>query len=1078
MVYRFYQVFIVVQFVLGFLFDIFAVLVFEVAIPVAEQTIILVAAFTNFMGGLLVAEIRVEFSILFPVAVFLGAWTFWWFYPVFGCFYENIFIPFAQIVLPLALQLLSFGLTIVNLFIRVFNSLVPLIGFIINIIVEFFVVFFSTMVSLVGDGEIFRILDAVISAVSMVAGIVLGFIEAVISVAPTVLSVLTQVIGLCITIIIEAAPMLTQITSWLFRTLFFNLQPILKYVVKVVRWYIGIARKGPVGRLLLKRNLEAGSYQFDEEMSSMEEVVDFEMVSVGAFDKALRKYWTWEAADAMADSVSEMNEYFMSHPLGSNSYYHYTRGPDIHDLLPPEQFDIENHDFQSATSQHAALDDDPDSLESTYVREFDERTATLAEKQSHTAHPRVDRSEMHFVKNATHYEHSARPRGEYDQHGSLKHSMPHIHRLPKVNKHHLKGGKRLIDKPLHHDFDSWRLRCRSRFCGGHGAALEHPILAIRRMPNLDGHVFGYAHEDLDSHRKRFVVSHAVLHGFKTASHHVMNRHYWNGNGDLPRHASAVLKHLTGHSSSHDFIEHLMTRQEHPVDSLHSYVPVLSEWPPFKWMVEHNDNPETFYGNWMRDRIQFLNVNSTEDPLHSSVVRTATNGVGLSQRRRLMHVTLDTRAEIEAREASTGRKLFQFSGESAGRQSVSGPMRFVVADRVELLSDRILDPKTAVPSLPVFRLSGQTDCVNRPGSRQPRNPLCLPEIPQQVWCFVNSFYPYVYNVILANLNFCTYEPQCKDLGFQIIKRPQFSVDLIILVNNIDLFISVDWYINSIVWFTTLLSPILPGLKAILEVISTQAPFLFLVFDPLARLIPTTVVLNDFVCELIFIYAPVLSAVTLIILRMTLIPILQLIFRSIMSLQALITALIGINASLLARIETNEWWQVQNGNGRPATNPATLRQNNQYMVTPDGKRTVRDPAERLPSANELNNPFSASGRRNTIIGAELGGVDAGPTTDTYDPHANPDHVSTDAKRAMVLYGRCIERGLEYFGEPGEDDTLQEAALFERRMLPFMHTAHYTYNWFKRWRGEREHQRKTSKERRPTAMAYYAGSATHTL
>ena len=1068
--------------------------VISIIYPIVSLSIRLLAAFTNFMGGLLTAEIRVEFSILFPAIVIIGSWLLWVFFPFLGCLFQNTILPFITDAIPLYTKIFLFILTVFNLLVKVWNAIVPIIGLIINIIVELFVIFFTLLVSIMGSAEVFKVMDAIFTIMTAIVSIVIEILESLIGLTPTLISTFADICGALVSAVLELAPMLFPIVTWLTRTLFNVLEPVLFQLVKLLAFFIKNS--------LLLRGLRAAGMKLreagpmDAESAAQAELNAVNEVALGALTDKLKLYWTEDSADRATDALNKQNNWLASHPIGYGSYNAYLQENHDSDDIPSSSPNIVPHEsylssVHRQTLLRRGLDDlySPDALGHA---EFDHDDAPLTHQQSHSAHARTDLSTMPFATNETHYEKHAKPHKN-------AHHKHHAHHQAKP--HHLEGHVHLTDEPLHNDFHK-RVRCQSRFCGNTGVpgeevSLPHPILTIRAGHNYRRHQMGiHTKMTLKQHRNRFVLGAAVLHAAKGALHHTIDRHYHNGNGAIPAAATQALKDITGHESMHSLLEHTMSHHENPADSLASYIPNFSDWPLISMLADADPNKESYFGNYMRERIVFYHDDDHDDrgdnvlrDLETPAKEHLRSG---KQRMRLQHVTIDTAKELED-ELRNGafvpyshatRKLLQFRGEGLTVSQLTGPMHFVSAAAVDTKSARLKDGNK-VPSIPTFKLATVSDCVHRPGAKRPRSPLCLPEIPLQVGCVVGKLANKLFFDVILELNYCTYEPRCGQIGFIIIERPAFRLDLFVIVDHLDLYISWDWLWNGLFWFIMLLAPIAPITKATLRAIGrTGVPFLYLLTEPVAALIPTTIVLNDYICLGIFAYGPVFIIMLIAVGKVVVLPMFLWALRTWVSTEAMISGFLAIEAARLQAIQNTTWWQLQNG-----VLSADQVLDRRASIPQPPRQGIDDTMDNLPTINELLHPYTGPGSQNVLdtntyqtrrvtarIGAPLLQDPEAAYTDlpTTANDEDLDQISPDALQAIHLYARTLPQIVAHFPEEElmANDT-EDAEDFEWTFKELMVTPHLTSIWLNQWVGQYLHERQASRDRRPPAMPYYNGS-----
>jgi len=893
--------------------------------------------------------------------------------------------------------------------------------------------------------------------------------NAIVSSSPSLIQALVSVCGYCLTMIIEAVPFLIQMYIWYYRILFFVLEPILNLLASMARAF----RAGSPNR---KRsevpNPTGGSTGLNPEWNVD---YDYERMPqyVGDTAEATDQYWTEDSLEWNSQQLNDMNVWNIKNPPGTHSYYHYLDQPTLDDMpefqhayMSPEMLTLHRDPF---TVEHDTVLHDYTDDSSRYSMPLNERQSRSIRitRSSDGRPPPTSSSVASSRGNYTHrtHQHTAAPRTTLR--GGLLNHRP----LP----------------PLHHDFHK-KVMCKSKLCGGYGKALPHPLIAIKADRSYKGHMFGINKETQEEHKQRFVHTSAAIHATRRAVHEVFKEHYHGNNGRTEQHVRNLLHTVTGFRTSSELFAHVTSHHEHPADSMLSYVPVLSELPVFRWMRDFDERYDQFYGNWMRQRSVFM-FNQTAG--HEYIQNTA----------------------------ASRRHLLQYSPSAVG--SASAPILFVTPEKstVQDTKNHVKDPNTA-PSLPVFKLLSTTDCLRKPGVNQPLNPLCLPEIPQQLICFVENVIYKFSSEKIANLQFCDYEPQCANIGFCIIQRPAFSFNLLIIVDNLEYWINWCWIQNGLVYTSLIVTLVFPAWKTFLKIIGSQFPAIAGLTDLIYELTPNSPLkFNDIVCFMIFAYAPVICAVLLFAIYVILYPLYLFLWRCIETLESLYSACVAIMASQWAATEEAEWYQKQELSF--ILNARKVLRRDPFFVRPKRRGPIVDPDDETPSVDELvkplvysrvqNNgariPISASmisshvqmlqaerraqtqggplmvggslpgfedGDRDVEMAAELTPDYQGDPNDALDQFVSPeqDAITPEIRQSMISLVRSLQEARNFFGEPDPTVTMDEALAFEQRFKPLILSLHYSNHWVSRYINEHLHTLHKYTHRKPVETQHWDG------
>jgi hypothetical protein len=310
-VVRVYDVIRVVLWVIARLLDLIGTFIFNVLIPFLQLVFVSALSFINFMVGLLLGEFRMEMTILAPLFLFIGSWLLWLFWPQIACFIDptlwNIIYDLTRIQAKVAL----FFPTFLNSIIRIWNSLVPIIGFLIYIIVEVVVLFASFVVQLLGAFDVMALFSSLMQIFVVLVEIVINVVVAVVGVITTDLSQFSDAIGPTVAAIITAAKILIAVTVWVFGALWTLLEPILVALIGVFKFI--------KNHFFLRSLLAIDEFSTDEDAPPAEKLWH-------TFGTAATRYWN---ADTAADGVAALgsiNRWHLANPPGvAAEYYWFVR---------------------------------------------------------------------------------------------------------------------------------------------------------------------------------------------------------------------------------------------------------------------------------------------------------------------------------------------------------------------------------------------------------------------------------------------------------------------------------------------------------------------------------------------------------------------------------------------------------------------------------------------------------------------------------------------------------------------------------------------------------------------------------
>lgn len=988
---RIYNVFRIALWVVGRVIDAIFTFLFGILLPFIRLVLTFAAAFINFMLGLLLGEFRIDFGVLFPVLTFFGAWFLWLFWPQIGCFIENQLWPFLVGLveaLALAARLIPSGYNIIA---RVYNNCVPAFGFLIYIVVKLFVMFMRFTVELLGEFNVWELVHSLFEIWIILCEIFIEAFTAVIAAPDSTLYTTVTQIGPIVTVLLGAMRILLAVSVWVLGKLWRVLEPLLDALVRVVR----AVKK----HLLLRRLLG-----LDQRIDSMSGLDDIDREIWAGMGQAAQRYWTEASGSEFMQQVAEVNRWSLEHPPDEYSDYFHLRHQQLLGVSKLPQ-------------PHGATGGNRQLFDVGLPPGWEKAGPTV----NHTAERPRDASEF------------------------LRALGDHAERLHNGVKNREKV------QHLAEEMETHRVQCKSAHCGQPGQALPHPLQAALEHQHEYG--FGVLRpQDARSHRRRLTHAWTAITAGRRAVRELFDEHWHRGDGTFPRHAKTAWRALTGHSTLHETFEYVTTQRRDPIDSAMSFVPVMADLWPFRYIKAMHPPEERarFHTEWMAARA--VGYNQTE------IARTG---------RALLHVTLDP--------VQTHEKRGAWTPEGPSNQANLQPA----------------ETPNEVPSVPVLQLITQTDCYITPK----KNPLCLPEVPPELGCLIERLFGLFPKRVPVEL--CNYEEECADLGFCIIERPEITPGLLIIWDNIDLWVSTCWLQNGVVWIGVALGLVFPIVKLTLQIFKALLPFLSWFFDLFLDVIPTVVSAQDLVCLIVFWYGLVLLIVLIILFRIFVLPILMFLWRTWNSLETMFSAIRSIESSRLAYLEESDAQKLIDRVYEAPPGPVLWRDpwtSSPYVVPPptaeqlhaDPMQGLRDQQSRLwtrpggsadpyipfvppyePDEMTLNQ--TPSWLRPSLTLANASSFTTVPMVGA----EMSEQLSTEQQNALLVYHNALRSGERVFGRPTRIVSTREAHDFHYRFMPLIQSAHYSHSWFRRWANEREHQRQAAKTRRPTVMAWFRGA-----
>jgi len=1010
-VVRIYDVLRVALWLLARILDFLGTLIFNMLIPFLALVLTSAAAFINFMVGLLLGELNLEFSILVPLFFFIGSWLLWLFWPGISCFIPTLWSLVYDFLQTWAEIVVIFP-TLLNLVIRIWNSVVPIVGFIIYVIIEIVVVAVILVVELLGSFDVIALLGSLLQIFVIVVELVLNIIVAIVGVLTTDLSAFTNAIGPTMAILFTSARILIAVTVWVFGALWTLLEPLLVAIIAVFKFI--------KSHFLLRQLLSV------DDMDGAEDPMPADRLW-RTLGMASQRYWTEAEAASGVGALGNINRWQAERaPAAAVDYYWLQRSA------------YARFDASSAPASY-----------STGRSLFAEAAVPPAWARPNTTAPKTSPARRHL------------------------HEHEHLAALARhVMAHPLPPPLPADWVPLEDEIHTHHVECQSHLCGGKGRRLRHPVrAAIEDRPPWLYDALGAGH-DHHTHRRRFTHAVALAHVVRKTAAHVAEKHWARGTGELPRRMTRAWHEITGHHSLQDTIDHYMARHEHPLDSIGSLVPTPSNWTVVRLLrrLGGDDGSDgVYHADWLAQRHVFYH-----------------DGTADAYGRRRLHVSADPVAEPT------------HTQERRGKFDPSAPKN---ADPIRQKGGSNFE----IPSLPVFQLLYSQDCNSKP-----KNQLCIPEVSPQIGCVLASIMDLFPKK--PPVEFCGYEEECADVGFCIVERPPLGPNLFIILENTELWISWCWLRNGLVWMFVVLSIILPVIRLTFQVLAALLPFLAWFFNAFVDIIPELVSAQELVCLIPFFYGFVLWVVLLYVFYLFVLPLLFWFWRTIISFDAMLSALRAVEATRLAYLEQGgsrqlieNFWRV-NHNGVLPGDP--------WMNSPLITRSPNPAAGIDPYADAR----AQAGRVRTFLPPRGGGqfMPYIPLTTGYVPDeddlarvspllrpdleartmtnyshvplvapisadieaAAPAHaaaaepVSNEAGAAIGVYMAALQHADTFFGQPAETVTFGDVYEHESRFRLIIHSVEWTGAWLRRYLAEHAHQAAANTTRRPPALVHQRG------
>ena len=136
---------------------------------------------------------------------------------------------------------------------------------------------------------------------------------------------------------------------------------------------------------------------------------------------------------------------------------------------------------------------------------------------------------------------------------------------------------------------------------------------------------------------------------------------------------------------------------------------------------------------------------------------------------------------------------------------------------------------------------------------------------------------------------------------------------------------------------------------------------------------------------------------------------------------------------------------------------------------------------PAGNADSAPFQRAELqlRNSSTYAQtplLNEIGADHQAENGSAHADPEPLDKEQRAAVDLYTDGVRRSLSYFGEPSGVVTSQDVHNYEARWRPFLHSAHWTWAYLRRYTNQYHYELEKAAERKPPVFLAMRGWFDH--
>lgn len=621
-----------------------------------------------------------------------------------------------------------------NLAVQVYNALVPLIGMLIYIVYALFITIVTEVVQILGEIDIWSLFQPLMGILQELVSILTAIIQAVVAIAPSVLAIAAKIIGVVIAIIAEQMKIMLPILTWLLKILFAILEPILQVIVDIVNWFLGLFGLG----MMMKRKLMAAG---GDDPLLLEEQSPYDTFQEDFYTNVATKatrYMSKGERVARQTELDHIADYLQTLPPRSFGYYWtITRlHPSSVDYPSPEEAylgeDAEQEKEERAgviaTAVRRRLLSEAEARELVALsaeEDAEEEERRAAEAEEYWRAFDRDPAGAHDLWSARHYERSRATIERLGKYRRLHRRLLEAERedLERHDRELMALGNDTERPPLPvanvHAFSGELHRhvlCTSPLCGGHGKALPHAVLTLRRKNDEHEAAERARHrravpktreQAARQERRRkddFVLASAAVQAGRAASktlfEHLRGEHF-------ARAVRSAWNHTVGpHHTFQSASEQVAMRYSDGYEIAADLTDGLAAWAPIKRIWDMH-TPETLEGR--RPFHEWRKTNRVRRAVHPKTGRS------------LMYVEAEE-VSVERPDGTTC-SAYRAAGDGTP-MPVGGDCdggQFAVR---ELLAAQGGGGGTAGASVPLFALFTQTDCY----TTDPRNPLCLPELP--------------------------------------------------------------------------------------------------------------------------------------------------------------------------------------------------------------------------------------------------------------------------------------------------------------------------------------------------------------
>lgn len=1027
--------------------------VFQVIFRSVSLTIFFLASWFNFYFGLLLGEFRFDVTFFMPIITFLLAFLAWLFWPELAVFVEDFFWPFLLQAIQILLVAMRIFFVLFNIVVRVWNMIIPVIGVILYIIIEVFAVGVVTFIKIVGDAGVDVIFTAWLDNVTAGMTMFANSLEAFTSISPELTQQFADGCGQIVSSIVELGKLAVTVVYWVFRTLFTSFASILTTTISVVKW----VRKHKLASFA-KRSLFGVDEQQPEGIHQQSTMDDLDVDFWQAWGEVLLRYETEQSLSAQLNMLEYISAHNARYPVGTFSHYHQAFG--IVDTGPPKRTTL------STDEKEEHQEEDDSILPPAWKRNGDTQTGNNSAARESL--PQKDLSWM-FISPSIH-----------------KHKTLDSHRLDASSEH-----------SVLHDMNK-KVECKSKFCGGHGTSIPHPLRYIKDNPNRRVLMDQRNKMSKEAHKDQFVHVSASLHAFRAAMKHSLDRHYYSGH--FHRETQRWFKHHVGVESLNEAAERFMGDHEDPLDAIMSRTPILADMWPFNKIVERHPvhEQDAYLGNWMRNRVHVLKHERHDIERkgtrvwHVEVTPSEYEQItGERWHNRAAHVNDDyvlaRRKHVVARHRERrGAVPAGVPHSSGGGGSIHGEV-FPGPSTPQSFPTSSYEDQD-VPTIPEFKFLLKLNCYDKPKSS-----MCLPEMPMQLVCFAEAIADLLPEEF--PLDFKNAEDHC-DRWFYRLKRPGDLERYLVFINigrYLYLFIGGKVIANGLIWMVVSMGMIFPTIKLSFQILNAL-PWIGGIWDPIINAIPDWFTFRDDIpCLFLYFYCFLVVVFLSVLAYLYALPFAMWVSRFYTSLSAMWNTLRAIEAAKNQRVEDTMQWSYYHQGYDSEANPGKrllndrdyMRRNSLGMVPHYLPLEGRDPMSRpyydrwrqLESLRfrrpgdrgDLHRPrdpraspyesatqadlytslpdgsFALSGASNAQ--ERLVGDERAPLLDA----SAPPHVS-DYESAYPHIEEWIQHlaeGVRVFGVPSANEPVEYGELheFERRWAWLINSLHITNAWLRR-------------------------------